>query len=87
MSQNTDSRIYKIANIVHYVIHFGAVMLATLYILQGYSVSISIDTGTDTSRSNPSVGKQTNTDRCVTHCGCSLPSTSQHTDPHTMHPR
>ncbi|SFJ73119.1 hypothetical protein SAMN05216194_105305 [Stutzerimonas kunmingensis] len=77
MSQNTDSRIYKIANIVHYIIHFGAVLLATLYILQDYSISISIDTGTDASHSNPGVSKQTNTDRCVNHCGCSLPGTSQ----------
>ncbi len=77
MSRSTDSRIYKIANIVHYIIHFGAVLLATLYILQDYSISISIDTGTDASHSNPSVGKQTNTERSVNHCGCSLPSTSQ----------
>lgn len=75
MSQNTDYRIYKIANIVHYIIHFGAVLLATLYILQDYS--ISIDTGTDASHSNPGVGKQTNIDRCANYCGCSLPSTSQ----------
>ncbi len=77
MSRSTDSRIYKIANIVHYIIHFGAVLLATLYILQDYSISISIDTGTDASHSNSGVGKQTNTERCVNHCGCYLPSTSQ----------
>jgi len=77
MSRNTDSRIYKIANIIHYIIHFGAVLLATLYILQDYSISISIDTGADASHSNPGVGKQTNIERCVNDCGCSLPRASQ----------
>ncbi|GEM_PF-2100499 len=77
MSLNNDYRRYKIASIVHYIIHFGAVLLASLYILQGYSISISIDTGTDDSYRSLGAGKQANIDKCANHCGCSLPTKSQ----------